>query len=319
MQNYELSKLGILQPDFFSTEKPFGEKIMSNRNYKDSVFVDYFDKDEEVGQENFLALYNAIHQTNLKLEDLHFEGKEIDNTIYHDFRNDICKMVNGKLFVLIEHQSTINFNMPLRLLSYVSRLYEAYVPTPKRYYKNAVQIPIPEFYVIYNGTKNFPAVSTMRLSDSFIHKKEEKTLEIIVKVFNIIKYKEISGFLDCKPIQEYNRFVEIMRVHYDPKNPETFTPAIQIAIKENVMPNYLNRKTTEVSNMLWGEYNYDEDIAAQRQEAFDEGIQQKAIETAKALLREDISIDVITRTTGLSTETIEQLAKEIEDSKIYIK
>ena len=172
----------------------------------------------------------------------------------------------------------------------------------------------------------------MRLSDSFIHKKEENHLEIIVKVFNIIKYKEISGFLDCKPIQEYNRFVEIMREHYDPKNPETFTPAIQIAIKENVMPNYLNRKTTEVSNMLWGEYNYDEDIAAQRQEAFDDGlskgvsqgiqqgisqgIQQKAIETAKALLREDISIDVITRTTGLSTETIEQLAKELSSKNL---
>ena len=106
-----------------------------------------------------------------------------------------------------------------------------------------------------------------------------------------------------------------MRAHYDPKNPETFTPAIQLAIKENVMPNYLNRKTTEVSNMLWGEYNYDEDIAAQRQEAFDEGISQgiqhTKIETAKALLCEDISIDVITRTTGLSTETVEQLAKEL--------
>ena len=110
-----------------------------------------------------------------------------------------------------------------------------------------------------------------------------------------------------------------MREHYDPKNPETFTPAIQIAIKENVMPNYLNRKTTEVSNMLWGEYNYDEDIAAQRQEAFDEGIQQKAIETAKALLSEDISIDIITRTTGLSTEAVKQLAREMEDCKILVQ
>ena len=94
------------------------------------------------------------------------------------------------------------------------------------------------------------------------------------------------------------------------------------------MQNYLNRKTTEVSNMLWGEYNYDEDIAAQRQEAFDDGLnkgisqgisqgsQQKAIETAKALLREDISIDVITRTTGLSTETIEQLAKELSSKNL---
>ena len=76
--------------------------------------------------------------------------------------------------------------------------------------------------------------------------------------------------------------------------------------------------------MLWGEYNYDEDIAAQRQEAFDDGLnkgisqgsQQKAIETAKALLREDISIDVITRTTGLSTETIEQLAKELSSKNL---
>ena len=81
------------------------------------------------------------------------------------------------------------------------------------------------------------------------------------------------------------------------------------------MPNYLNRKTRSVSNMLWGEYNYDEDIAAQRQEAFDDGVsqgsRQKAIETAKALLSEDISIDIITRTTGLSTEAVKQLAKEI--------
>ena len=68
--------------------------------------------------------------------------------------------------------------------------------------------------------------------------KTDKSLEIIVKVFNIIKYKEITGFLDCKPIQEYNRFVQIMREHYNPKNPESFTPAIQIALKQNVMPNY---------------------------------------------------------------------------------
>ena len=300
---------------------------MANRNYKDSVFVDYFDKDEEVGSQNFLALYNAIHCSNLTLNDLHFERKEIDNTIYHDFRNDICKMVNGKLFVLIEHQSTINFNMPLRLLSYVSRLYESYVPTPQRYYKNAVKIPTPEFYVIYNGTNDFPAVSTMKLSDSFIDDKTEKNLEINVKVFNIIKYKEIKGFLDCKPIVFLYRFVQIMRENYNPKKPESFTPAIQIALKQNVMPNYLNRKTTEVSNMLWGEYNYDEDIAAQRQEAFDDGVakgisrgieqgsHQKAIDTARNFLSMGLSIEQIAQGTGLAKSEVEQLAKEIEANK----
>ena len=79
--------------------------------------------------------------------------------------------------------------------------------------------------------------------------------------------------------------------------------------------------------MLWGEYNYDEDIAAQRQEAFDDGLnkgfsqgsQQKAIETAKNMFSNNISLNIIAECTGLSTETVEQLAKEIEDCKIYIK
>ena len=62
--------------------------------------------------------------------------------------------------------------------------------------------------------------------------------------------------------------------------------------------------------MLWGEYNYDVDIAAQRQEAFDEGIHKEAIETAKIMFSKNISINIIAECTGLSAETIEQLAKE---------
>ena len=85
------------------------------------------------------------------------------------------------------------------------------------------------------------------------------------------------------------------------------------------MPNYLNRKTTEVSNMLWGEYNYDEDIAAQRQEAFDDGLnkgfsqgisqgsQQKAIETAKNAIAMHLKTDEIIKLTGLSLDVIQSL------------
>ena len=70
--------------------------------------------------------------------------------------------------------------------------------------------------------------------------------------------------------------------------------------------------------MLWGEYNYDEDIAAQRQEAFDDGlskgvsqgIQQKAIETAKNFLSMGLQIEKIAKGTGLSLATIQQLAKD---------
>jgi predicted transposase/invertase (TIGR01784 family) len=71
--------------------------------------------------------------------------------------------------------------------------------------------------------------------------------------------------------------------------------------------------------MLWGEYNYDEDIAAQRQEAFDDGIsqgisqgiQQKAIETAKNMFAKNIPLKIIAECTGLPLETIENLTKEL--------
>ena len=77
------------------------------------------------------------------------------------------------------------------------------------------------------------------------------------------------------------------------------------------MPNYLNRKTRSVSNMLWGEYNYDEDIAAQRQEAFDDGVsqgsQQAKIETAKNAIAMHLKTDEIIKLTGLSLDVIQSL------------
>ena len=63
--------------------------------------------------------------------------------------------------------------------------------------------------------------------------------------------------------------------------------------------------------MLLTEYDYDTDIAVQRQEAYENGIsqgsQQKAIETAKNLLSMSFPIENIAKATGLSIETIKSL------------
>ena len=60
--------------------------------------------------------------------------------------------------------------------------------------------------------------------------------------------------------------------------------------------------------MLLAEYDYDTDIAVQRAEereiAFAEGeargSRQKAVETAKLMKEENLSLDLITKITGLS-------------------
>ena len=63
--------------------------------------------------------------------------------------------------------------------------------------------------------------------------------------------------------------------------------------------------------MLIAEYDYDVDIAVQREEereiALKEGSYQKALETAKNLLELGLSIENIARATGLTEAEIEQL------------
>ena len=75
--------------------------------------------------------------------------------------------------------------------------------------------------------------------------------------------------------------------------------------------------------MLLAEYDYDTDIAVQRKEAFEDGIAigeergislgitqgayQKAIETARSMKSENMSVSLIAHFTGLSVEEIEKL------------
>ena len=89
-----------------------------NRKYKDSVFTDLFGSDK-YGKQNFLALYNALAGTDLKIDEVKLERKVIEQSLYKTFNNDVSWEINGKLIVLVEHQSTVNENMPFRCLEYV--------------------------------------------------------------------------------------------------------------------------------------------------------------------------------------------------------
>ena len=72
--------------------------------------------------------------------------------------------------------------------------------------------------------------------------------------------------------------------------------------------------------MLMTEYDYDTDIAVQREEAYEDGLNkgikqgayEKAVETAKMLLSFGDSIEKIATITGLSLETIQQLEKDLQ-------
>ena len=63
--------------------------------------------------------------------------------------------------------------------------------------------------------------------------------------------------------------------------------------------------------MLLTEYDYDTDIAVQRQEAYEDGMeqgsQQAKIETAKNFISMGLSVEQISKGTGLSMDFIKTL------------
>lgn len=266
-----------------------------NRKYKDSVFTDLFGSDK-YGNRNFLELYNALSGSDYKLENVKLERKIIEQALYKTFNNDVSWEINGKLIVLVEHQSTINENMPFRCLEYVTRIYEGIVPVRQRYAEKVYKIPNPDFYVVYVGKKEQPMEQELRLSDAF-YKKDGSKLELVVKVKNCSDSKFLPIAKDCDILKEYCQFIEIVERTYNKHFPRrSFKKAIEIAMEQGILKDYLDRKSREVINMLCAKYDYKMDIAVKKEEAFQDGMeagitqgeQQKAIEDAKTLLADGV-------------------------------
>ena len=196
----------------------------------------------------FLLLYNALHGTTLdtatKLEPIRLE-----QVMYMAFCNDVSCLVDGKIIVLVEHQSTVNANMPLRFLQYVARLYEQIQNPRDRYLRRLKKIPTLEFYVFYNGEEEYPEQTTLRLSDAFMTspaQPEKPALQLVVSVINT-NYNKGSEILHaCKPLAEYTLFVEAVRRHTKLDNKKGFKNTIKECIQNDILREYLQRKSREV-------------------------------------------------------------------------
>src|SRR5215469_9383147 len=99
--------------------------MLANVKYKDSVFSLLF-SDTDILRE----LYGALEGVTLP-PDVPITINTLEDALYMDRINDISFEIGGKLVILIEHQSTINPNMALRLLIYIARVYEKIIENNK--------------------------------------------------------------------------------------------------------------------------------------------------------------------------------------------
>ena len=135
-------------------------------------------------------------------------------------------------------------------------------------------------FVVYVGKKEQPLEKEMRLSDAF-YEKDGSKLELVVKLKNCSNSESLPISRNCDILREYCQFIEIVERMYNKRFPKrSFKAAIETAISQGILVDYLDRKSREVINMLCAKYDYKTDIAVKKEEAFKDGKEQKAIESA---------------------------------------
>jgi hypothetical protein len=98
-----------------------GDMKNANRKYKDSVFTKLF-SDPDLLRD----LYNAI-TGNAYDATVSVIINSLSHVLFMNRYNDISFIIDGKLVVMLEHQSTINENLPLRFLLYIAQVYNGLV------------------------------------------------------------------------------------------------------------------------------------------------------------------------------------------------
>ena len=240
------------------------------RTYKDSVFVTIFHDKSKL-----IELYNALFDTNYD-ESAPIDIVTIKDVLFRTLKNDVAFVLGGRFVVLVEHQSSINENMPLRDLMYISTVLKRMIDTTRLYREKRLMIPRPSFVVLYNGTKDFPAYRELRLSDSFLGEKqkdEEDALQLIVKVYNINTEKNSEILGRCETLRQYSRFVEIMRSYKEDSEltNDVIVEVLDKCKKEGILTEFLDKYGTEIVEMLFKELTREEDLEISRLDGYEEG------------------------------------------------
>jgi hypothetical protein len=292
-----------------------------NTKYKDSVFSFLFSDPATLRE-----LYSALEGITLP-PDVHITVNTLRDVLFMERINDISFTIDDKLVILLEHQSTINPNMALRLLMYIARIYEKILGDKNVYTTKAITIPRPEFFVLYNGTAPYPDERILRLSEAFEHPeslgvswKGEATLELVVRVINI-NYGRNEGIIGRSSVlQEYSAFIAKVR-EYEKAGGDRKS-ALQSAVaycrEHDILRGFLERHAAEVMNMLITEWNWEEALEVRFNEGWEggeakgreEGREEGQEKIAKNALAMGMAPDMVSGITGLDIETIKKLIEQ---------
>ena len=289
------------------------KQLVANRRYKDTVFRMLFSK-----KENLLSLYNAVtgreHENAEALQIV-----TLENAIYMGMKNDLAFILETNIY-LYEHQSTLNPNIPLRDLFYISIEYQKYINNRSLYSSTLQKIPAPKFMVFYNGTDEVEDLVELKLSSAYEHLSGEPDLELKVLMLNVNEGHNKELMEHCRLLQEYARYVAKVReyaVRMDLN--DAVECAIEACIKEGVLVDFLRENRSEVKMLSILEYDeewekkklrkaeYEAGVEAGREDGIETGRKRTIVTKVCKKLQKGCSVEETAEMLEEDTETIREI------------
>ena len=198
--------------------------LPAKRSYKDSLFRMLFQEPRQL-----LDLFNAVNGTDYQ---------------------------NPQDLEIVTLENAIYLNMPLRILLYAAREYQKLIKDDSLYASALLKLPTPHFVVFYNGERDMPERTVLRLSDAYEKPAEKPDLELSVTVLNINSGFNESLKETCSLMGEYMQYVERVRhytktMHLD----QAVSKAVDDCIQEGILAEFLTSWKSEVIAMSIFEYD----------------------------------------------------------------
>ena len=213
--------------------------LMAKRTAKNSVFLDLFQN-----KTYLLKLYKTLHPEDTTATEDSLTDVTIENVLTDNLYNDLGFIVNNKLMILIEAQSTWTMNILVRVLLYLAQSYHEYFQrTNQNYYKcKKVKIPKPELYVIFTGNKGRKP-DRISFSEEFFD-GADIDIEIKAKVIYESDTDDIINkyIIFCKVFNEQTKQHGMTQ--------KAVTEIIRICKDRNVLREYLLDREREVVTIM---------------------------------------------------------------------
>lgn len=315
------------------------EKYYVVNHQHDKIFRTVLDRKSDA-----IVLINKALNTQLEVQDIEKYNSSFINKVFQNREADIVyKIKDRSIFILIEHQTKVDYLMPYRILEYEVAIMQSAIDLDKIKNKES-KIPLVISIVLYTGNKKWNA-------KKYLEENQEKIegIENGLGNYNLIDINEMTE----KELLEDNSFISKMILIEKSKNTEniveilekivkitkeedkdTLRRIISIILEEKIgitkAKELIEKMEGDEGNMLavvdmirrenqmYIEIGKKEGKIEGKKEGKKEGVKQgelkEKIKIVTNMLKEKFNIETIQKITGINKEEIEKIAQNNNDN-----